>query len=63
MTCGGCASRVSKAIHSLDAAAKIDADPVTRVVTVKSQLPRQNLEAALTSAGYAPNEESPTLRK
>ena len=52
MTCGGCARRVSKAIQSLDAAARVDADPSTRKVEVTSSRTRSEIEAVLVEAGY-----------
>lgn len=36
MTCGGCARTVTKAIHSVDSSAIVNADPQTRLVTVET---------------------------
>jgi copper chaperone len=54
MTCGGCVRSVTKAIHSVDPAAEVRADPGTHKVEVKSAAPREQLAAALTEVGYAP---------
>jgi copper chaperone len=45
---------VTKAIHSVDPAAEVRADPGTHKVEVKSAAPREQLAAALTEVGYAP---------
>ena len=34
MTCGGCARSVTKAVETVDPKAKINADPVTKTVTI-----------------------------
>ena len=52
MSCGGCASSVTKAIQSIDPTAKVTADPVTKKVDVVSDQPRAILESALAEAGY-----------
>jgi copper chaperone len=52
MTCGGCANSVTKAIHSVDGQAKVDADPVRRTVMVSSAKPREAFVAVLEEAGY-----------
>ena len=52
MTCGGCARSVTKAIQSLDATARVEADPTTRKVEVTSSRTRSEIEAVLAEAGY-----------
>ena len=52
MSCGGCASSVTKAIQSIDPTAKVTADLVTKKVDVVSDQPRTILESALAEAGY-----------
>ena len=52
MTCGGCARSVTKAIQSLDATARVEADPVTRKVEVTSSRTQTEIEAVLAEAGY-----------
>lgn len=54
MTCGGCARGVTRAIHAVDPAAEVQADPPSRKVEVKTSAPREALAAALTAAGFAP---------
>lgn len=54
MTCGGCVRGVTKAIHSVDPAAGIKADPATHTVDVTTTALRERLAAALTDAGFAP---------
>ena len=52
MTCGGCAKSVTKALQSVDAAAKIETDPLKREVRVESSVAEADLRAVLTEAGY-----------
>lgn len=52
MTCGGCARSVTKAIQSVDPAARVEADPKTRKVEVTSDKPREAFLPALNEAGY-----------
>ena len=61
MTCGGCACGVTRAIHTVDPAANVEADPPKRKVVVTSGQPRAAFEAALAEAGFpvAPVGRSP----
>ena len=52
MTCGGCVGGVTRAIHNVDPAADIDADPPTRKVIVTTTQPGAALVAALAAAGF-----------
>lgn len=52
MTCGGCARGVTRAIHAVDPAAGVEADPATRKVAVISSQPREVFETALAGAGF-----------
>ena len=54
MTCGGCARGVTKAIQSVDADAKVTADPPKRLVEVESSATREQIEAVLQEAGFPP---------
>lgn len=54
MTCGGCARSITRAIHLLDADAKVMADPPSRLVEVESSATREQIEAALQEAGFPP---------
>ena len=55
MTCGGCVRSVTKAIQSVDPAARISADPTTHMVDVVTTAPRAKLASVLADAGYAAN--------
>lgn len=57
MHCGGCARTVTKAIQSLDPAARIVADPPTRRVEVQTSATREQVAAALREAGFPPRAE------
>jgi copper chaperone len=52
MTCGGCARSVTKAVESVDPKARVDADPVTKTVTVESSASTDSISRALADAGY-----------
>ncbi len=52
MTCGGCARSVTKAVETVDPKAKINADPLTKTVTIDSALPSDAFSRALEDAGY-----------
>lgn len=52
MTCGGCASSVTRAIQSVDPMARVTADPATRKVEILSDHPRDAFEGRLKEAGY-----------
>ena len=52
MTCGHCAGAVRDAIRSIDAQAVVDVDLAKRSVDVASARTRDELTAAIRSAGY-----------
>jgi len=52
MTCGHCASIVTKALRSVDPQARIDIDLATKKVSVTSSADADALGAALQEAGY-----------
>jgi copper chaperone CopZ len=52
LRCGGCAASVEKAIHAVDAAARITTDIEARRVEVTTDAERQTLLTALADAGY-----------
>lgn len=52
MTCGGCATAITQAIQRIDPAAIVNADPVTKRVTVESQKPTADIAEAIAGAGY-----------
>jgi copper chaperone len=52
MTCGHCAGVVTKALQSVDAAARIDIDLKSQTVSVETSADAAKLAQALDSAGY-----------
>lgn len=52
MTCGGCASRVRRAVLALDEAANVDIDLPAKRVQVKADVELDELKAAISGAGY-----------
>ena len=56
MTCGGCARTVTKAIHSVDSSAIVNADPKTRLITVETTASQEKIVTVLREAGYPPRQ-------
>jgi copper chaperone len=54
MTCGGCASKVKKAIQQVDEHARIDFDLSSKMVKVETDAAAAALIKAMTDAGYQP---------
>jgi copper chaperone len=54
MSCGHCASVITKTVQALDSAAKVEIDLAQKKVTVESREERAVIAEALTEAGYAP---------
>jgi len=52
MSCGHCAAAVTRSIHQLDPAAKVEVDLAQHRVDVQSQLARERLAEAIVDAGY-----------
>jgi copper chaperone CopZ len=52
MTCGHCASRVTKSVQGIDSQAKVEIDLAARKVRVQSQADLKEIAAAITEAGY-----------
>ncbi|MFC0199591.1 heavy-metal-associated domain-containing protein [Paracoccus rhizosphaerae] len=52
MNCGGCARSVTRAIQSVDANARITIEQASREIEISTDLPRQQIVAALAAAGY-----------
>ncbi len=52
MTCGHCAGVITKAIHSVDAGAKVDVDLKTQTVTIDADSDGAAFTQALEVAGY-----------
>jgi copper chaperone len=54
MTCGHCASRVTRSLKSLDPEARVEIDLATKQVRVQTVEDRDSVVAALSEAGYTP---------
>ncbi len=54
MSCGHCASVITKTVHALDSEARVDVDLAHKKVQVESTEDRDTIAAALTEAGYPP---------
>lgn len=52
MSCGGCARSVTKAIQSVDANARVDANPEARTIKVETSATPAALLHVLEEAGY-----------
>jgi len=54
MTCGHCASAITKAVRETDAAARCEVDLATKRVRIASAEPPQAFVEAIAGAGYTP---------
>ena len=54
MTCGHCASTITKAVKALDAAAQVDISLAEHLVKVESKATKEDLAIAISEAGYTP---------
>ncbi|MFM0292177.1 MULTISPECIES: heavy-metal-associated domain-containing protein [Paraburkholderia] len=54
MSCGGCANLITRAVTSVDPAAKLDIDVTTKVVKIDSALAVERLVAVIEAAGFHP---------
>ena len=52
MACSACSETITKAIHSIDAAAAVQADPKTKLVNIETQATEADIKQAITDAGY-----------
>lgn len=55
MSCGGCASAITRAVTGLDSAAKLEVDVPVRIMTVVSTLPSARIIEAIEAAGFHPS--------
>lgn len=55
MTCGHCASSVTKTLRSADPDCQVRIDLIAKTVQVESVAGRQTLAEALMDAGYPPS--------
>ena len=54
MTCGHCASTITKAVRTADPKAKVDIDLPQHLVNVDSALPQAEIARQIAEAGYTP---------
>jgi copper chaperone len=52
MSCGHCVASVTKAVQSVDVAAKVNVDLAQRKVSVQSTAALDRISAAIDDAGY-----------
>jgi len=55
MSCGGCASAITRAVTSVDPAAKLEVDVPVKIVKVTSTLAAGQLIEAIETAGFHPS--------
>jgi len=55
MTCGHCASTITKALKALDPAVKVEIDLASHKVAVDSKEAAETVMAAIRGAGYSPH--------
>ena len=56
MTCGHCASTITKAVHAVDAGAKVEIDLAQHLVHIEpTKANSPELSVAIAEAGYTPN--------
>jgi copper chaperone len=53
MTCGSCASTITKAVKSVDPNAGVEVDVKQRLVRVEGNTDSQQLQDAIQAAGYS----------
>ena len=58
MTCGHCASTITKAVKGLDAGANVEVSLGDKRVAVRSALSQQEIAEAIREAGYTPRLEA-----
>jgi copper chaperone len=54
MTCGHCASTITKAVEAGLPSARVQADPATKLVSIQGTQDVGKVEALITGAGYTP---------
>ena len=54
MTCGHCASTITKAVKGEDPSAKVEIDLPRRIVKVESTLSQEEVGQQIVDAGYTP---------
>ena len=56
MTCGHCASTITRAVKEVDAAARCEIDLAAKTVRIESDKPAADFTAAIEEAGYTPHQ-------
>ena len=56
MTCGHCAGTIKKAVESTLPGTQVDADPASKLVSIRGTTDLAAVRAIITSAGYTPSE-------
>jgi copper chaperone len=54
MTCGHCASTITKAVEAGLPGTRVQADPATKLVAIRGTQDLARVEALISSAGYTP---------
>lgn len=52
MACAACAETITKAVHSVDPKASVQADPKTKAVSIETHASDQAVKEAIAAAGY-----------
>jgi len=52
MTCSACVTTITKAITVIDPMAKVEANPKTKLVNIKTQQSESAVKQAIAAAGY-----------
>jgi copper chaperone len=59
MTCGHCASTITKAVEAGLPGTSVQADPATKLVSIRGTRDLAKVEALITGAGYTPTVPAP----
>ena len=54
MTCGHCASTITRAVKEVDAAGRCEIDLAAKQVRIESSHPAEDFREAIAKAGYTP---------
>jgi copper chaperone len=52
LACFACAKTITKAIQSIDSTATVQADPKTKIVSIKTQVPETKIKEIIAAIGY-----------
>ena len=56
MVCSGCVRGITRAVQTVDKAARVDADPASKRVVVETSVPRETIAEVLKEAGFPPRQ-------